>query len=333
MVGDQRRINNLTHSGRKFKQVPFGFIPGEKFVLLSCEEEERLASVRCKGIPLALWSNRCSESTGALVEKFIKVDEANVGREVLEFVRLCFSVPVEIRLTFSHIKRGVFSESESEARSEYGVRGEFLDSECSDFGERVGAEGGEEKIVPFPGLLEEIPIVDARVRGVVNAPLERQTGASVLKEIVFCFEEHVNSINKRHAKELSSFNKTLAFARISVNDEHAKMRSKVNEAHTLCQLDIIEGTSVLQMDWAECVGLPLTHLREAGRVGTSVDSSLDVAGRSSVRAAGDSEGSLGHAASMVGEGPIAEAMNRPVRAANVKRKEPGAGSEGEESPP
>jgi len=78
---------------------------GEKFVLLSCDEErligklleegkdwftglfgsivpwddsftvnERYAWVRCRGIPLHLWSRHCFERVGALVRKVVEVD-------------------------------------------------------------------------------------------------------------------------------------------------------------------------------------------------------------------------------------------------------------------
>ncbi|ESW15862.1 hypothetical protein PHAVU_007G108700, partial [Phaseolus vulgaris] len=98
---------------------------GEKFVLLSCDEagllEEIVAGnkdlldgifesivpwddsfavgkkfvwVRCRGIPLALWSNQCFESVGSLVGALVEVDNATVTREVVEFARLRVRIPV-----------------------------------------------------------------------------------------------------------------------------------------------------------------------------------------------------------------------------------------------
>jgi len=50
------------------------FVVGEKFVW-----------VRCRGIPLALWSSQCFEFIGSLVSSLVEVDDAMITREVVEF--------------------------------------------------------------------------------------------------------------------------------------------------------------------------------------------------------------------------------------------------------
>ncbi|ESW12638.1 hypothetical protein PHAVU_008G129600, partial [Phaseolus vulgaris] len=73
----------------------------EKYVLLSCEEEcliERLIAdnkewfedrwFRCRGIPLALWSNKSFAHIGAMIGNLEEVDEETVSKEVLEYARL-----------------------------------------------------------------------------------------------------------------------------------------------------------------------------------------------------------------------------------------------------
>ncbi|KAL9325748.1 hypothetical protein ACSQ67_006393 [Phaseolus vulgaris] len=54
----------------------------------SFKVNERYAWVRCRGIPLHLWSRHCFERVGALVGKVVEVDQATMAREVLEYVRL-----------------------------------------------------------------------------------------------------------------------------------------------------------------------------------------------------------------------------------------------------
>jgi len=54
---------------------------------------ERYAWVRCRGLPLQLWSNQCFESIRALVGKVVEVDQATLAREVLEYVRFRDRIP------------------------------------------------------------------------------------------------------------------------------------------------------------------------------------------------------------------------------------------------
>jgi len=86
---------------------------GEKYVLMSCEEEgiiekaiaknkdwfdnifgslvpwndpfvvsKKFVWVRCRGISLSLWNSKCFERIGALVGTLVEVDKATTAREV-----------------------------------------------------------------------------------------------------------------------------------------------------------------------------------------------------------------------------------------------------------
>lgn len=174
-----------------------------------------------------------------------------------------------------------------------------MNLDCFDFGKRVRAEGGEEQTVQFSMVMEEIPKIVARVSDDDNASLERQKGASILKEYFYSNKVHANNINKEHAKEMINFNEAHAIVNNnnnnSFNEVHAKVCNNINKAHAFCQSSINEGVSVLKAYWDDyliCPRLPLAHLREASWVGDSFDPSLDVADLS-VCVDGVSEGSLG----------------------------------------
>ena len=50
--------------------------------------DEKFVWVRCRGVPLALWSYQCFETIGSLVGSLVEIDEATITREVVEFARL-----------------------------------------------------------------------------------------------------------------------------------------------------------------------------------------------------------------------------------------------------
>jgi len=61
---------------------------------------EKIASFRCRGILLTLWSNQCSKRIGALIGTLVEVDEGTISKEVLEYARLCIRIPLgeEVKL-------------------------------------------------------------------------------------------------------------------------------------------------------------------------------------------------------------------------------------------
>jgi len=73
--------------------------------------------------------------------------------------------------------------------------------------------------------------------------------------------------NEEHAK------------RANINVEGAQTCSRVNEAKILFQVEINEGSSAGHKGWAECEESHHAHLSEAGRVGASAGSVLEVARR------------------------------------------------------
>ncbi|KAK7378163.1 hypothetical protein VNO80_03600 [Phaseolus coccineus] len=121
-VGSLSKVSDIQVVQESFFLEGFNFVRltylGEKFILLSSEVEgsmekflkenkewldstfdsitpwsnsfmvaEKYVWVRCRGIPLKLWSSQCFELIGALVSSLIKVEEATTSREVLEFAR------------------------------------------------------------------------------------------------------------------------------------------------------------------------------------------------------------------------------------------------------
>ncbi|XP_068501378.1 uncharacterized protein [Phaseolus vulgaris] len=58
---------------------------------------EKIVWFRCRGIPLALWSNQCFERIGALLGKLVEVDERTISKEVLEYARLSIRIPLAWR--------------------------------------------------------------------------------------------------------------------------------------------------------------------------------------------------------------------------------------------
>ena len=182
---------------------------GEKFVLLSCDEAglleeivagnkdlldrifesivpwddsfavgEKFIWVRCRGIPLALWSNQCFESIGSLVSALVEVDNATVTREVVEFARLRVRIPVgsdtrmvkqvQINSTFCNVsfeeesevslamqrlldhQWGRVCEEESEASLDECGEGSSVNSLELELGEGFVSKEGEEETVQLP---------------------------------------------------------------------------------------------------------------------------------------------------------------------------------------
>ncbi|KAK7382657.1 hypothetical protein VNO80_01627 [Phaseolus coccineus] len=188
---------------------------GERFVLLSCDDvgvlcnliednkawfdglfssifpwddsftiKEKFAWVRCRGIPLQLWSNHCFVNIGVVVGEVVEIDEATKEKERLEFAHFRVKIPVtssvsmvkvisingilckvsfKEEMCFSELAfnslvgkwGGVDTELDTEAGSEDGgVGGSLRDSVGSDFGEFHGVGKGEEatvqcKVTPF----------------------------------------------------------------------------------------------------------------------------------------------------------------------------------------
>ncbi|KAK7356306.1 hypothetical protein VNO80_15575 [Phaseolus coccineus] len=141
--------------------------------------EEKLVWMRCRGIPLRFWSRQCFEKIRGLVGSLVEVDEATIGKEVLEYTRLHFRVLVDgeakmikyvcvngiqsrvvmeeetSHMNFLHVipqKWGECSEVESEVGIEEKGGAELYDFEWSDYGdEEIGARVGEKLSVQCPG--------------------------------------------------------------------------------------------------------------------------------------------------------------------------------------
>lgn len=56
--------------------------------------EEKHTWVRCRGIPLRVWSRDYFEKKAYLVGSLVNVDEATIGKKEMEFVRLCIRLLV-----------------------------------------------------------------------------------------------------------------------------------------------------------------------------------------------------------------------------------------------
>lgn len=90
---------------------------------------ERFVWVRCRGIPLHLWSRHYFESVGELVGKVVEVDQATVARNVLEYVRVRVCIPVGVLLRVKKVSINglscVVSFKEETYMSDYKLRSFF----------------------------------------------------------------------------------------------------------------------------------------------------------------------------------------------------------------
>ncbi|KAK7357685.1 hypothetical protein VNO80_16980 [Phaseolus coccineus] len=260
---------------------------GEKMVLLSCDENgligkiiednkdwfasmfdsvlpwnvslavnERYAWVRCRGIPLQLWSRQCFKCIRALVGKMVEVDQATLAREVLEYARFrvwrfeeaCFP-EYTLRSLFS--KWGACSIPVSDVSSEEGDGREFLDSVGLDSNAGNGVREGEEASVN--GEVNEA----GESLNEVHAPCLTSPINEVLHGInevhTHCLTNDVlPDINEVHAHCLTSpFNEVLP----GINEVLHCLTSPINEVHTPCLTNFYGRKNSIGMDdW--CVGFP-----------------------------------------------------------------------------
>ena len=232
-------------------------ILGGMYVLLSCEEEgqikrliaenkewfegffesivpwddsfavsEKIAWFRCRGLPLALWSNQCFERIGGLVGKLVKIDEGTISKEVLEYARLCIRIPLgeEVRLARSvrindrvcqvyfeeenfHVpscgnlfhKWGMASEDESEARLDSSISEVFSESDYSDHSGRQGERRREETTIQLPKKEEES---SKDVKG-INGGID-SVGKSQNSGLLEPRKEGISNLEKREAQNIFS---------------------------------------------------------------------------------------------------------------------------------
>ncbi|KAK7347588.1 hypothetical protein VNO80_22123 [Phaseolus coccineus] len=153
---------------------------GEKFILLSCEEEGvigKLIEDNKDWFDGMLDSVVPWDDSFVVKEKllwFIKVDEATVRREVLEYVRLCITIPVGEKATLV---------------KEVQINNIFW----------AGVRGGEEKTVQFPEMLEKFVKGGTCLSSVINYLLEGQKSALELK--ANCSLNDTHAIRQQDFKE------------------------------------------------------------------------------------------------------------------------------------
>ncbi|KAK7356785.1 hypothetical protein VNO80_16061 [Phaseolus coccineus] len=170
-IGKMLKATEVQAVKESFILGGFNLVRDDSFVV-----SEKMAWFRCRGIPLALWSNQCFEPIGDLVATLVEVDTGTVSKEVLEYARLRTKIPLgeeegnsPVPLVGNLFHKWDAAEKEFEAQFDASVGEEFSESNCSEHGGINDDRRGEEKTVQFPKGREESPKGGACISGGINS--------------------------------------------------------------------------------------------------------------------------------------------------------------------